>query len=141
MEILVEDLVVRVDINKTKEFYTKQNEIIEDCNCEDCSFYYKDFINREYRFLKHLTSCGIDLKKNLNNEPTGVSCIRNDSGEVINITQVFHVKGEVLSLNERLVLLKEVEGNLVIKLRYIVLNGTNDIDIELEVNKLEEPII
>ena len=38
---------------------------------------------------------GIDLGKNLTDEPTGVWCVRNESGDFLHCEQVYQAVGEL----------------------------------------------
>ena len=72
----IENLLSKVDEIETKNFYLTQNLIQEDCSCEDCKFYQEKFIKLSLDIYLKLNDCGVDLRKNINDEPTGVWVIR-----------------------------------------------------------------
>lgn len=88
---------MQVDTIKTQEFYLTQNKIIDDCSCADCRFYATTIIKENFEIFRILKSAGVDLKKNLSTEPTGVWCIRDDDGSLLCCQQVYQTFGKLLN--------------------------------------------
>ncbi|MFD2178564.1 hypothetical protein [Veronia pacifica] len=65
---------ILVDSERTREFYKHQNNILEDCSCSDCDYFYNTFSKLPFSVYKFLSLSGVDLQKNLASEPTGVQC-------------------------------------------------------------------
>ena len=59
---------ITVDIKKTTEYYSEQNLITDDCDCEFCKHYSENVINKDVRAFKILKNMGVDLSKNENNQ-------------------------------------------------------------------------
>ncbi|MGV6861799.1 MAG: hypothetical protein ACWA41_08500 [Putridiphycobacter sp.] len=85
-----------VDVKSTKEFYSNQNFVLDDCNCEGCQLYVKNLsLLSEILFFRKIMEMGVDLSKNLNNESTGVWCVCDDFGELNSVSQSFIIKGSI----------------------------------------------
>ena len=63
--------------------------------CDDCRFYATTFISQDLEIFGILKLMGIDLGKNLTDEPTGVWCVRNESGDFLDCEQVYQAVGEI----------------------------------------------
>lgn len=95
----IENVFSKVDKLKTEKFYLSQNLIIDDCSCNDCNFYQNEFINSSFDILKKIKDCGVDLRKNINDEPTGVWVIRK-KGKLINCQVAYRLYGDFKELKE-----------------------------------------
>lgn len=137
-KVKIEDGKIEIDVDATRDFYLTQNEIIKDCDCADCAFYYYDFIKQPFRFLEELKSAGIDLGKNLTSEPTGVWCLIDDDKKVIHIDQVYQAKGKFLNSDESQFTTEKVENGLNVKLNFLQ-SKPDTIDIEVRINKIITP--
>lgn len=129
--------IIKIDVQATIHFYQTQNSILDDCTCNDCSYFYHDFIHKSFSVFDTLRRFGVDLGKNLNSEPTGVWCVREDNGKVVHIFQVYQVIGHFAdtSLEEIHYSITESDLNFNIKL---IQSGSDNIDIELRIEE-EEP--
>ncbi|XWN36699.1 MAG: hypothetical protein ROO71_12140 [Balneola sp.] len=71
---------------------------------------------------------GVDLTKNLTSEPTGVWCIRDDTGTMNHCQQVLRAMGKVVG--EDKILYKKIEYGYEVNSEFEQINS-NEIDIEL----------
>ena len=90
---------MQVDVSKTQQFYLTQDKITEDCTCDDCRFYATEFIKQTLEIFELISTMGVDLAKNLESEPTGVWCIRDNDGIFIYSQQVYQTFGVILPIN------------------------------------------
>lgn len=122
---------VAINVLATKEFYKTQKNISEDCDCSDCSYYQNIFTNKSFAFFDILTKMGVDIKKNLSSEPTGVWCIRNESNNIIHVTNYHHVIGNITQSKQVECSIVEHKLNFNLFFRQI---EENIIDIELSID-------
>lgn len=128
-----EDL--HVDPAKTREFYLTQNKIIDDCKCDDCSFYTTNFIKENLEIFYILRSMGVDLEKNLTSEPTGVWCIRNDNGNILHCQQVYQTVGQILTNDVSKVNYEKTENGFKVAATFLK-TDSDKVDIELLIDKI-----
>ncbi|SFT40105.1 hypothetical protein SAMN05216474_0354 [Lishizhenia tianjinensis] len=128
------DHQIEVDIDATREFYTRQNKIIDDCECQDCFYFHNDFINQPLNIFKILISFGIDIKKNLNSEPTGLWCIRNKNGQVSHLVQRFQLIGKLIQNKENYFILSSHDNGFKVSTSFSQ-SANNKIDIELIIDE------
>jgi hypothetical protein len=95
----IENITSKVDGIKTKNFYLTQNLIQDDCSCEDCEFYQNEFIKLSLDIYKKLDRCGVDLRKNINDEPTGVWVIREEK-KIVHCEPVYRLFGDFQDIEE-----------------------------------------
>ena len=118
---------------KTSEAYSQEINIIEDCSCEDCHYFANVITKLELEIFQILKNAGVNLEKNLNSEPTGVWCIRDDDNEFVFFQQAYLIKGSILE-NKSFRYEKEELG---LKITAEFLNeNANDIIIDLQVAKI-----
>ncbi|MET0243390.1 MAG: hypothetical protein ABW174_07975 [Flavitalea sp.] len=87
---------IYVDINKTKTFYLPQMSIAENCSCESCIYFSEIFSQLSLPIFIVLKDMGVDLKKNVENEPTGVFTVLDDTNDgVFYVEQMFYVYGYI----------------------------------------------
>jgi len=133
VEIKIKNEFIEVDVDATQEFYLTQNDILEDCECDDCQYFYKNFIHKPFKILEIIKKFGVDLSENLVDESTGVWCVRNDS-HLLHIFQVYQAKG-VIHNPQKEIKYSVIEHGLKMEIR-LYQSAFNVIDIELTVNKL-----
>jgi hypothetical protein len=63
---------ITVDLDKTAEFYSRQNLIVDDCDSKYCKYFTEEVVHKEIRIFKILKNMGVDLVKNENNHPDGL---------------------------------------------------------------------
>jgi len=70
----IENITATVDVHKTMKFYEAQSQFIDDCTCEDCAFYQKEFLKTPLNIFKILKQFGVDLKKSIDieSDPEGL---------------------------------------------------------------------
>lgn len=132
----IEDGKIEIDVDATRNFYLTQNETIKDCDCDECAFYYNDFIHQPFQFLEELKCLGIDLGKNLTSEPSGVWCVRDDDKKVVHIAQVYQAKGRFLNQDETQFKSEKAENGLNVKLNFLQ-SKPDTIDIEVQINDIK----
>ena len=92
-EYNIDNHIIKIDVQATINFYLTQNRISDDCTCDDCSYFYHEFIHKPFSIFDSLKKFGVDLGKNLKSESTGVWCVRKSNDEVAYIFQVYQVIG------------------------------------------------
>jgi hypothetical protein len=130
--MILQDLSLSIDSDKTKLFYLTQNRIIDSCQCVDCQFFSEIFIKEPLEIFSFLSSIGVDLQKNLESEPTGVWCVRDENSNFIHCDQVYQAVGH-LSKSE--VRYENEENGYKIKAHFVQTNN-NSIEIELRIDKV-----
>ena len=95
METTFDRGVINVEMELTRQFYLKQHSVIADCSCSDCVFFFENVIHRPFEIFKILRDFGVDLGKNLDSEPTGAWCVRDDHGELIHCDQTYQIFGKM----------------------------------------------
>ena len=130
----IEKNQIEVDIKATREFYLTQNEIPKDCECDDCAYFYNEFINMTSKTLVLIQSFGVDLGKNLTSEPTGVWCVRDESGKVAHIFQVYQMCGKLLDINKKEFEYSSIENEMKMNVKFIQ-SAIDKIDIELTIGE------
>jgi len=126
---------LEIDPIKTKEFYLTQHKITDDCQCDDCHFYAVVFIQKKFSFFELLKTMGIDLRKNLTGEPTGVWCVRDDQGGFLYCQHVYQAIGQFSNTNTERFRYNMAEGDYKI-LAEIVKKIEGKIDFELIIEKV-----
>ena len=132
---LINDGTLLVDIDETKAFYLTQDKITNDCMCEDCLFYATVFTRKPLEIFKMLSSMGIDLEKNLQSEPTGVWCIRDEQSNFLHCQQVYQTVGQITSADTSQLKYEQIENGY--KVNALFLNaGDSKVDIVLSIDKV-----
>lgn len=124
-----------VDCDKTREFYLTQEKIIDDCQCENCKIYAEYFTKEPLEIFSMLSSMGVDLQKNLNSEPTGVWCIRDEDYTFRHCVQVYQVVGHFSSGNNAELKYEKEEGSYKITAFFTGV-GDETIDIDLMIDRV-----
>lgn len=122
------DGLIDIDTVLTKKFYHEQVLIKNDCSCGDCAFFVDRFTKFPFEIFNILARMGVDLTKNLTSEPTGVWCIRDDTGVMNHCQQVLRVIGKIVG--EDKILYKKIEYGYQVNSEFEQINS-NEIDIEL----------
>jgi hypothetical protein len=117
---------------RTSDTYSKEINIIEDCLCEDCQYYANVITKLDLEIFQILKNAGVNLEKNLNSEPTGVWCVRDDNNEFLFCQQVYLIKGRILENNP----FNYEKEELGLKITANFLNeNAEDIIIDLQIKK------
>ncbi|RPD43431.1 hypothetical protein [Paracnuella aquatica] len=124
-----------VDCHKTREFYLTQEKIIDDCQCENCQFYAEYFTKEPLEIFSMLSSMGVDLQKNINSEPTGVWCIRDENHNFRHCGQVYQIVGHFPNGSTTEIKYEKVEGNYKITV-FFTGAGNDAIDIDLIIDRV-----
>lgn len=126
---------IAYDKKKTSEAYSKEVNIIENCSCEDCHYFAIVITKLELEIFQILKNAGVNLEKNLDSEPTGVWCIRDNNDEFVYFQQVYRIKGRILENNS----FQYEKEELGFKITAEFLNeNTDDVIIDLQVAKIEK---
>ena len=133
----IDGITLQVDEEKTENFYLIEKKIIYNCGCDDCSFYANIWIKEPFEIFPMLEEIGVDLRKDLSSEPTGVWCIRDDNGQLIYFEQVYRVFGKIISEDRKEFSYLRVENKYKIKAKFI--QGKSDcVDIELTFDSVSD---
>lgn len=62
-----------VEVERTKDFYSNLPRITENCNCGDCQHFENVVVRKDIRLFKILMKMGVDLTRQPNISPSGVS--------------------------------------------------------------------
>ncbi len=129
---IVENRIV-YDNNRTSNAYLKEINIIENCPCDDCYYFATIITKLELEIFQVLKNVGVNLEKNLDSEPTGVWCIRDDNNEFVFFQQVYLIKGRILGNNS----FRYEKEELGFKITAKFLNEKeDDVFIDLQVAKI-----
>jgi hypothetical protein len=130
----IEDCRLFVDKDKTQQFYLTQENIIDDCKCDDCKFYSEVFTKEPLEIFSTLSSLGVNLQKNLNKEPTGVWCIRDENDNFLHCDQVYQVLGYFSNCGKSQVRYEKQENGYKVSALFLEAD-TDTIDIRLSIDK------
>lgn len=86
---------LNVSADATTQLYSTQHLISDDCECEDCKFYVSKVLRYGFSIHAELSSAGVDVAKNLDSEPTGVWCVRDDGGKLLYTAHAYHIVGRL----------------------------------------------
>ena len=124
---------IAYDNKKTSDAYSKEANIIENCPCEDCHYFVTVITQLELEIFQILKNTGVNLEKNLDSEPTGVWCIRDDNDEFVFFQQAYLIKGRILENNS----FQYGKEELGFKITAEFLNeNEDDVIIDLQVAKI-----
>jgi len=129
----IENIISKVDSSKTRGFYLSQNLIKDDCSCEDCKFYQDKFIKYSLDIFKTLDGCGVDLRKNINDEPTGVWVVCEED-KLVHCEPAYRLIGDFKDINEDV--FKLINGNYNLTMQ-VFKNDNSFITIYLTFDKIE----
>jgi hypothetical protein len=95
----IENIKATVDIDNTNKFYVTQTQFVDDCSCEDCAFYQKDFLKTPLSIFKILKQFGVDLTKSIDTEsdPEGLWVVM-DKGMMVFCHSSYKLIGNFLNL-------------------------------------------
>jgi hypothetical protein len=66
---------LHIHLKRTKEFYVSQPKISENCLCGYCNFFESQVIHQPNRLFEILRKMEVDLSRQPNINPDGVSCV------------------------------------------------------------------
>jgi hypothetical protein len=95
----IDNITSKIDRIETEKFYTAQSRVMQGCDCEDCKYYEEEFIKKPIAIFKILKEYGVDLRKNVESEPTGAWVVR-DEEEFICCEQAYLLKGDFKDYTE-----------------------------------------
>ena len=84
---------IYVEETKTKNFYSDQPMISDNCKCENCQNFDKNVVKRDLRLFNNLKTMGVILERQPNINPDGVSCI----GDTVNFEKGYLGNYKVLA--------------------------------------------
>jgi hypothetical protein len=94
-EIQIGNSLIKTDKAATEKFYLSQKKITDDCQCADCKFYAETVTNYPFEIFEILRDLGVDVEKNLDSEPTGAWCVRDDNGKLLHCDQAYKFSGDL----------------------------------------------
>ena len=128
----IETIISNVDKIKTIDFYSTQNLIQDDCTCEDCIFYETEFIKFPFEIYKELDNLGVDLRKNINDESTGVWIVR-EKEVLVYCEPAYRLYGNFQNTEERV--FEIIENNYKVTIQ-VYKNDNSFITLYLTFDKL-----
>ena len=132
----LDDIELISYVEATREFYRTQSRIIDDCECEDCKFYYHIFSRKNLELYNYLSNLGVDIRKNLDSEPTGVWCCRDENEDLIFCEHNYQVIGELRANTENEFIYIKNELGYVVKAYFEQLEQ-NIISVQLSIKQIE----
>ena len=127
----IQDFRMNIDIGKTRNLYSQEVKIIDNCSCEDCHFYATVFINNNLEIFRILTSVGVDLEKNVKSQP-GVWFVQDEKGNFCYCEQECRLHGSIISKGVSQFKYSRKEQGLEIAAVFAQ-NGIENIDIYLTI--------
>ncbi|MGV9004792.1 hypothetical protein [Flavobacterium sp.] len=128
--ISIEENKITYEKEKTSEAYLKEISIVVNCPCEDCHYFVNVITKLNLEIFRILKNACVDLEKNLDSEPTGVWCIKDNNDEFAFFQQAYLIKGRILNKDS----FQYEKEELGLKINAEFLNkNTNDIIIDLQV--------
>jgi hypothetical protein len=86
---------LHVDTKSTKEFYTRQPKITENCSCDYCKYFDTEVINQPNRLFEILKKMEVDLNRQPNINPDGVCCVGDTKQGKLGYMGYYFVFGEI----------------------------------------------
>jgi hypothetical protein len=86
---------LHVNIKKTKDYYANLPKISENCACSDCKYFELEAINQTNQLFELLVKMGVDLSRQPDINPDGISCIGESSKGFIGYMGYYFVYGGI----------------------------------------------
>jgi len=86
---------IHVHTKRTKEFYASQPKIGENCSCGYCKYFETEVINQPNQLFEILTEMEVDLSRQPNTNPGGVSCVGKTKQNKLGYMGNYLVYGEI----------------------------------------------
>lgn len=96
-DLKIQDYALSVDVEVTRQLYSQEIKIADDCTCDGCQFFSTIFIKENIEIFKLLTSIGVDLEKNMRVDDSGLWCVLDDNGNLLYCEQSYSLVGDILS--------------------------------------------
>ncbi|MEY5048584.1 MAG: hypothetical protein RLZZ175_1943 [Bacteroidota bacterium] len=134
-EINIENETLIFDTEMTKKFYLSQEKTKDGCQCLECKYYVDFFTKQPFEIFLLLQKMGVDLEKNLESEPTGVWCVRDDNGKLLHCDQAYQIFGNINSEEKSEIKYSKIENNYKIDAYFKQINVDN-LHVSLDINLL-----
>lgn len=82
------------DRKLTEKYYDKQLSIQENCSCDSCKYFEEVFLKKELKLFSVLKEFGIDLRKDQEFDPAGITMVLDEEGEFVFCETVFVLAGD-----------------------------------------------
>lgn len=84
-----------VDIRRTMDFYATLPKISVNCPCENCKNFETDVIRHTNRLFEVLVKMGVDLSRQPDINPDGISCIGDTNAGNVGYMGYYYVFGKI----------------------------------------------
>lgn len=86
---------LHIHTKQTKLFYATQPKITENCSCGYCKYFEREVINQPNRLFEVLKQMEVDLSRQPNINPDGVSCVGDTKQDKLGYMGNYFVFGEI----------------------------------------------
>lgn len=86
---------LHIHTKRTKDFYATQPKITEKCVCGYCKYFESEVINQPNRLFDVLKKMEVDLSRQPNINPDGVSCVGETKQDKLGYMGNYFVFGEI----------------------------------------------
>jgi hypothetical protein len=86
---------LHIHAKRTKEFYSAQPKISENCSCGYCKYFETEVVTQPNRLFDLLRKMEVDLSRQPNINPNGVSCIGESKPNKLGYMGNYFVYGEI----------------------------------------------
>ena len=92
---------IYVDTDSTKKYYENLPRISENCNCDDCLYFENKVIQKDIRLFRILIEMGVDLERQPNVNPDGVSSIGQTAKYKRSYMGYYHIFGKLNKIQNK----------------------------------------
>jgi hypothetical protein len=96
----VKHITAKVDIGDTNKYYESQIQFVENCSCEECTYYQNEFLNIPFSIFILLNDLGVDLRKHIDSEadPEGL-WVTMDKGILVYCHSTYKLIGNFINVD------------------------------------------
>jgi hypothetical protein len=98
---------LHVHLKRTKEFYATQPKITENCSCDECKYFESEVINQPNKLFELLKRMEVDLSRQPNINPDGISCVGDTKPDKIGYMGNYFVFGEIGKTSKKTALIND----------------------------------
>jgi len=86
---------LHIHLKRTKEFYSVQPKISENCSCGYCKYFENKVIKQTSKLFDLLKKMGVELNRQPDINPDGISCIGESKPHKLGYMGYYFVYGEI----------------------------------------------
>jgi hypothetical protein len=101
---------LHIHIKQTKDFYATQPKITENCSCGYCEYFETEVINQPNRLFEVLKKMKVDLSRQPNINPDGISCIGETSQDKLGYMGNYFVFGAIGKTSKKTALSNDTDN-------------------------------